>query len=130
MGPNSSTLLSQERIIHGSSNPLISSTVPPNPLVISNPSGPPSVPKAHQGFRVDKNRRLSTHRASRQGPTTDTAPPSRFYTNLATELVQPQTPDEPIEEDVITRQFSRGTLPPYSPGEFLRDEDVPPMPGR
>ena len=123
-------LLPQERAIHAPSNSLTASTVPPNPFVMSNPSGPPSVPKAYQGSRVDKNRRLSTHRASRQAPTTDTASPSRFYINLTPKRVQPQTPNEPIEEGMITRQFSRNTLPPYSPGEFLRDEDVPPLPGR
>ena len=126
MGPNSSVFLPQDRTIHRPT----SFTVRPNPLGMSNLSGPLTVPEVHQSSRIEKNRRLSAHRASRQGPTIDTAPPSRFYINLATKRVQPPTPNEPIEEDVITRQISRTTLPPYSPGEFLRDEDVPPVPGR
>ena len=125
MVPNSSRVVSQERIIHTSSNSLTSSTIPPNPLVISNGSDL-SVPEAHQGPRVDKNPRFRIPRSSRQGPTIETAPPTSSYTNLTTTQAQP--PNEPIEERVISRQLSRSTLPPYSPGGFLDDEDVPPMP--
>ena len=114
MGPNSSRVISQERIIHAPSNSLTSFTVPPNP----------PVPEAHQGGRVNKNRRLGIPRPSRQGPTIETAPPTRFYTTT-----QAQPPNEPIEGGV-TRQLSRSTLPPYSPGEFLHDEDAPPIPGQ
>ncbi len=128
MEPNSSRVISQERIIHSPSNSLSSSTVPPNPQRISNLGDPSSVPEAHQGPRVDKNRRLRIPRPSRQGTTAETAPPTRLYTNLATTQAQP--PNEPIEERVIVRQLSRSTLPPYSPGGFLHDEDVPPMPGQ
>jgi hypothetical protein len=130
MESKSSRLLSQERTIHAPGNSHNSSTVPPDPPGIENLSDLPSIPAAHQGSRVEKNRRFRISRSAQQGPATCTTPPGHSYTNSTANRVQPQTPNEPVEGDAISRQLSRVTLPPYSPGEFLRDEAVPPLPGR
>jgi len=55
--------------------------------------------------------------------------PPATHTNVTASHAQAQIPDEPVEEGVMSRQISRGgTLPPYSPGGLLREEDVPPLP--
>jgi hypothetical protein len=46
------------------------------------------------------NRDLKIPRSSRQVPPTDAAPPNLFYTNLARDRVQGQTPNELVEADL------------------------------
>lgn len=130
MDSKSSRVPPQERTIHVPSNSLTSSTVPPDPPGIQNLSDLPSVPVAHQGSGVDTNRRHRIPQSSRQGPTTDTAPPGLSHTNLTATSVPALTPNEPVELGRISRQLSRNTLPPYSPGGFLSEENPPPMPVR
>ena len=123
MDSKSSRVLSQERTIHAPSNSL-------DPPGIQNLSDLPSAPVAHQGSGVDTNRRHEIPRSSWQGPTTDTAPPGLFHTNLTATSVPTETPNELVEVGAISRHFSRGTLPPYSPGGFLSEGNVPPLPRR
>jgi len=116
MESKSSRVALQEQTTHAQSNSLASSTLPPNPPGIESLSDLPSV--------------REVPRSSQQGPTADATPPGRSYTDSTADHVEAQIPNEPVEADAMSRQLSRTTLPPYSPGGFLRDGDVPSLPGR
>ena len=91
----------------------------------------PSMPEAYQPPNINEKPPARIPRHTVQGTTTSGVPPSSFYTSSVANLIQAQTPDEPVEEGLVSRHASmRTTLPPYSPGGFQYDEDAPRLPER
>ena len=111
--------LPAKKLINAPSNSLPSSTAPPNPAAATS--------------RRVNNNWPGMPLASRQGRTTNRAPPGTLYTDVAANRVPAQIPHESGEEGAMSRQISRqmstkSAPPPYSPGVPQRDEDVPPLP--
>ena len=104
-------------------------TLPPSPLAVVNFSTFPSDSKAHQYGHIDVPPPVEAPRYSVQGTAAGGVPPSSFYNEVVGNSVQAQTSIEQVEDGRTTRQQSlMSTLPPYSPGEFQLDDDVPPLP--
>ena len=73
----------------------------------------PSVPEAPQSPPVDEKPPVEGTWYSVQNATTDSAPPSSFYTNVVANRARTPIPNEPVEEGMMSRHTStRSTLPP------------------
>ena len=93
---------------------------------MTNPSSLPSLSEAHHDLWI--NEKQPAGRRQRDA-TAGRPPPGNFYTNVVGNLVQAEAPNEPVEQGLMSRHASTvTTLPPYSPGAFQRDGNVPPLP--
>ena len=104
-------------------------TLPPSWLAMTDYSNLPSDSKVYQGRHIDAQLPEGAPRYSVQGTATNGAPPRSFYNEVVENRVQARASTEQVEEGLMTRHPSMmSTLPPYSPGEFQWDDDMPPLP--
>jgi hypothetical protein len=108
---------------------ITSSTITPSPPTMTSLRSLPPVPEAHRGSRVNEKPPLGMSQYSVQNPTTVGPRPSSLYAHVVANRVQAQTPNEPVEEGLMSRQMTmRSALPPYSPGGFQHDQGATPLP--
>jgi hypothetical protein len=95
---------------------------------MTNHHSHPALSGAYQGRRINAPPTVAMSRYLVQGTAIGGAPPGNFSNEVVGNSVQVQTSNGQVEEGMISRRPSMmSALPPYSLGEFQRDDGVPPL---